>query len=58
MHKWSHVMSIRSILEHRSVSKRLLLTEGACLVCLQSLSFLSFSLFFSKVYNLVQLIMI
>ena len=27
-------------------------------VCLQTLSFLSFSLFFSKVYNLVQLMMI
>ena len=32
--------------------------ERRTLVCLQTLSFLSFSIFFSKVYNLVQLKMI
>ena len=40
----------------RDVKDQIIITFS--IVCLQTLSFLSFSLFFSKVYNLVQLIMI
>ena len=42
----------------RPICSRLLRVIMVPYFCLQMLSFLSFSLFFSKVYNLVQLIMI